>query len=227
MFWCIGQKDYGYRHAYRKFPVNNESFVTSSTGRKILYFEADATNSDDPLALDDSLSDLTLEHASQGQRIIEAKYKQSNDVSMHRVFRVFLGNTSVYSLTGSGKKVSVRQRIEKTQEMNVVIDARAAVFTDLLRWCERVTRDMEKREIILSTSDEKYFCTLKVWLKGYGYDVYDVDEEHKMGAEAKENLGIDSGSHDSKGINLDISKDDSEQTENTKHPVSIPKMHSS
>ena len=97
------------------------------------------------------------------------------------------------------------------------------VFTDLLRWCERVTRDMEKREIILSTSDEKYFCTLKVWLKGYGYDVYDVDEEHKMGAEAKENLGIDSGSHDSKGINLDISKDDSEQTENTKHPVSIPK----
>ena len=181
MFWCIDQKNYGYRHAYRKFPVNNESFVTSSTGRKILYFETDATNSDDPLALDDSLSDLTLEHASQGQRIIEAKYKQSNDVSMHRVFRVFLGNSSVYSLTGSGKKVSVRQRIEKTQEMNVVIDARAAVFTDLLRWCERVTRDMEKREIILSTSDEKYFHTLKVWLKGYGYDVYDVDEEHKMG----------------------------------------------
>ena len=48
MFWCIDQKNYGYRHAYRKFPVNNESFVTSSTGRKILYFETDATNSDDP-----------------------------------------------------------------------------------------------------------------------------------------------------------------------------------
>ena len=164
----LGIKPFYYKHSSDSFsfasntkalinktenlPVNNESFITASTGRKILYFESDATNSDDPMALDDSYTDLTLDHASQGQRVIEAKYKQSQEVSMHRVFRVFLGNTSIFNKTGSGKKITVRQRIEKTHEMDVVIDARAAVFTDLLRWCARVTKDRKKREIILSTS---------------------------------------------------------------------------
>ena len=40
--------------------------------------------------------------------MIEAKYKQSNEVSMHRVFRVFLGNTSVFNKTGGGSKITVR-----------------------------------------------------------------------------------------------------------------------
>ena len=35
MFWHIDKKYYGYRHTYRNFPVNNESFITASTGRKI------------------------------------------------------------------------------------------------------------------------------------------------------------------------------------------------
>ena len=220
MFWHIDKKYYGYRHTYRNFPVNNESFITASTGRKILYFESDATNSDDPMALDDSYTDLTLDHASQGQRVIEAKYKQSQEVSMHRVFRVFLGNTSIFNKTGSGKKITVRQRIEKTHEMDVVIDARAAVFTDLLRWCARVTKDRKKREIILSTSDKKYFNTLKLWLKGYGYDIYDVDEEQRRLSKIKEAAAKEEAEA---GVENDNNHAEAEKVTGNEHEETIDK----
>ena len=174
-FWHVQRNYYGYRQSWKSFPIDEECFLASSTGRRVLYFEADATNSDDPLGLDEDRVDLTLENASQGQQMVEALYKANKvAVPLHRCFRVFLGNMSVKTNTGLGETLTLRKRIEKSHEMDVVIDSRAAIFNPILRWCEQTVG--EKRDLILHTNDENYFRTMKMWLRGYGYNVLDVSE---------------------------------------------------
>jgi hypothetical protein len=175
VYWAVKRGYYGYKYSWRSFPVDERSLLKSTTGRRVLYFEADATISEDPLALDEDNMDLTLENASQGQRVIESMYKHATaKIGLHRCFRVFLGNLNMTERTGLGKTITLRQRIEKAHEFDVAIDSRAAIFTPILNWA--IQHCGQRRELILQTNDEAYFKTIKLWLHGYGFAVYDTTE---------------------------------------------------
>ena len=133
MMWCVRPQYYGYGFSWNNFPVDEDCFIHSSTGRNILCLEADATNSDDPLSLGDESLDLTIEDAAQGFRRIQQLYKEGKDagkVPPFRTLRVFLGNSLEEARSGGGYTYTLRHRVRYAKEVDVLIDSRAPVLQE-------------------------------------------------------------------------------------------------
>jgi hypothetical protein len=114
VFWSVNHGYYGYGFSWDDFPVDEDCFIHSTTGRNILCLEADATNSDDPLSLGDQSLDLNIDDASQGFRRIQDLYKKAREESFippFRTLRVFLGNSLEESKSGGGYSYTLRHRV--------------------------------------------------------------------------------------------------------------------
>jgi hypothetical protein len=169
MMWCVRPQYYGYGFSWNNFPVDEDCFIHSSTGRNILCLEADATNSDDPLSLGDQALDLTIDDASQGFRRIQQLYKEGKDagkVPPFRTLRVFLGNSLEEARSGGGYSYTLRHRVRYAKEVDVLIDSRAPVLQEVLRWCDRVAG--KDRRVLFQTSSRKYFLNLQLLMRRYG-----------------------------------------------------------
>jgi len=171
VYWCVRPGRYGYSYWWRDFPVDECCFLDSSTGRKVLLLEADATNADDPLALGDHALDLTIDDAAQGFRRIEELYRRKEGMPKFGVLRVFLGYSLELSKSGGGHAYTLRHRVRFAKEVDVLIDSRAPVLKEILRWCDRVA-DKDRR-ILFQTSSRQYFLNLRLLMKKYGYKIYD------------------------------------------------------
>ena len=169
MMWCVRPQYYGYGFSWNNFPVDEDCFIHSSTGRNILCLEADATNSDDPLSLGDVSLDLTIEDAAQGFRRIQQLYKEGKEagkVPPFRTLRVFLGNSLEEARSGGGYTYTLRHRVRYAKEVDVLIDSRAPVLQEVLRWCERVAG--KDRRVLFQTSSRKYFLNVQLLMRRYG-----------------------------------------------------------
>jgi hypothetical protein len=174
VFWSVRPGYYGYGFTWDNFPVDEDCFIHSSTGRNILCLEADATNSDDPLSLGDHSLDLTIDDASQGFRRIQDLYKigrEKGDVPPFRTLRVFLGNSLEESKSGGGYSYTLRHRVRYAKEVDVLIDSKAPVLQQILRWCDRVAG--KDRRVLFQTSSRVYFLNLQLIMRRYGYELYD------------------------------------------------------
>lgn len=184
VFWSIRANRYGHRQSWKDFPVSSECLVKTSTGRKVLVLEADATNADDPLALGAKALDLTIDDASQGFRRIHDVFQAGCSAaptasvpnkSLVRTLRVYLGNSMEVFRSGGGYTYTLRHRVRYAKEVDVLIDSRAPVLSEILRWCERATAAQKggRKIVLFQTSSREYFLNLQLLMAKYGYEIHD------------------------------------------------------
>ena len=184
VFWSVRPDRYGSSHSWRGFPVSAECLMRTSTGKNILVLEADATNANDPLALGDQALDLNMDDASQAYRRIEEEMARNGPGIPFRTLKVFLGNSLEVEKSGGGHAYTLRHRVKYSKEVDVLIDSRAPILGEVLRWCDRVTsghRNESGRKIILfQTSSRQYFLSLKLMMERYGYEIRDPLDWHVL-----------------------------------------------
>ena len=187
VFWSVRPDRYGSSFSWEGFPVSQDCLVRTSTGKNILLLEADATNANDPLALGEQALDLTLDDSSQGFRRIEELYANRLGSKRFRTLKVFLGNTLEVETSGGGHSYTLRHRVKYSKEVDVLIDSRAPILGEILRWCDRVTAGRQSvlsasgRKIVLfQTSSRQYFLSLQLLLEDYGYEVHDPLDWHGL-----------------------------------------------
>jgi len=128
--------------SWSAFLISSEFFLATTTGRKLLYLEADTTNSEASLQLGAKAADLTMEDASQAFLLIRRAARLWRLGHKHakpfRTFRVVLGNPRQLERTASRSR-TLRERIDKLNQADVIVDSQAPVIGEVLRWCNQVS----------------------------------------------------------------------------------------
>jgi len=214
VFWSVRPDRYGSSYSWEGFPVAQDCLVRTTTGKQVLVLEADATNANDPLALGDQALDLTLDDSSQGFRRIEELYSKRLGSNRFRTLKVYLGNALEVETSGGGHSYTLRHRVKFSKEVDVLIDSRAPILGEILKWCDRVTAGKKsvlsasgKKIILFQTSSRQYFLSLQLLLEDYGYELHDPLDWHVLSeltsdgdATQSDDNGIESKSRSLLGI---------------------------
>ncbi|ETN02099.1 hypothetical protein PPTG_16752 [Phytophthora nicotianae INRA-310] len=201
--WRVPKGQYGFRHSWTGLHVDGSFLLRTTTGKYILCIEADATLKDrafelrvmpeTPLPKDEELS---IEDASQAYRLVERQAA----LALKRPFRslcVLLGDSRQPCDLGGESFVTLRERMRLKQEVNVLIDSKAPLLLEVLKWCGRFVDD--RKTLVLDVTPHN-FTPLKLFLEHYGYAVLtpaeavdfeereraEIAAETKMKAEAEE-----------------------------------------
>uniref|UniRef100_K3X875 Uncharacterized protein n=1 Tax=Globisporangium ultimum (strain ATCC 200006 / CBS 805.95 / DAOM BR144) TaxID=431595 RepID=K3X875_GLOUD len=167
--WQVGAGRYGYRHSWNQLEIDGSYMLRSTTGKSILCIEADATNLDRAHDLQKPTNDITLEDASQAYRMIERAASRK----IQRPFRslcVFLGDSLQLCDTGGKSFVTLRDRVRLKKEVDVLIDAKAPLLLEILKWCARF---VGKRKTIVLDATPLNYAPLQLLLERNGYTVVD------------------------------------------------------
>ncbi|EGZ16715.1 hypothetical protein PHYSODRAFT_498981 [Phytophthora sojae] len=194
--WCVPKDRYGFRHSWTGLRVDESFLLRTTTGKYILCIEADATLQDrafelrvmpkSPLPKDEELS---VEEASQAYRLVERQAA----LALRRPFRslcVLLGDSRQPCDLGGDSFVTLRERTRLKQEVNVLIDSKAPLLLEVLKWCGRFVDD--RKTLVLDVTPHN-FTPLKVFLERHGYAVltpaeaveFEERERAEIAAEAK------------------------------------------
>lgn len=162
MYWQVSEGRYFADDAWRNLSNRWSDFLTTTTtGKTLLYMEADGTNEDQSLAIAKRSTDLNVEDISQGFRSFETAVRrglrghsvESKRASSFRPFRVLLADLKQQVRSGSGKR-TLRSRVTLRREADVLVDSQAPVLDAILSWCHRA-RSRQKKEIERKLSDEE------------------------------------------------------------------------
>ena len=156
-YWCVGDAlaPTGPGGAYSDVaawaPIagawRKDWLLQTSTGKRVLYMEADTTDllgGGGALDLGAPNRDLSIEHAAQGFRMAEAlvaaQLEDSRSMPRLRSRRVLLGDSlqPAHIDSGFGRHAglgTLRERVDGRAEADVFIDSRAPVFDALAKWC--------------------------------------------------------------------------------------------
>ena len=118
----MSEGEYSLVSSWTAFSLSHEFFLTTTTGRRLLYLEADATNSERSLSLGAKSNDLTMEDASQAFLLIRRAARHWRlahaDAKPFRMFRVVLGDPRQRERTASRNR-TLRERIDKLGQVRV------------------------------------------------------------------------------------------------------------
>eukprot|EP00644_Phytophthora_capsici_P008533 jgi/Phyca11/534076/estExt2_fgenesh1_pg.C_PHYCAscaffold_200043 len=139
-----------------------------------------------PLPKDEELS---IEEASQAYRLVE----RQTALALKRPFRslcVLLGDSRELCDLGGESFVTLRERTRLKQEVNVLIDSKAPLLLEVLKWCGRFVDD--RKTLVLDVTPHN-FVPLKLFLEHHGYAVltpaeavaFEERERAVIAAEAK------------------------------------------
>ncbi|KAG6580077.1 uncharacterized protein IUM83_16016 [Phytophthora cinnamomi] len=194
--WCVPKGRYGFRHSWTDLRVDESFLLRTTTGKYILCIEADATLKDrafelrvmpkSPLPKDEELS---VEEASQAYRLVERQAA----LALQRPFRslcVLLGDSREPCDLGGESFVTLRERTRLKQEVNVLIDSKAPLLLEVLKWCGRFVDD--RKTLVLDVTPHN-FTPLRLFLEHHGYAVltpteaveFEGRERAEIAAEAK------------------------------------------
>ena len=138
VIWQVSEGAYSLVRSWSAFALSPEFFLLTTTGRRMLYLEADTTNSEASLAFTAKASDLTMEDASQAFLLIRRAARHWRRSTAHtkpfRTFRVVLGNPRQVERTASRSR-TLRERLDKMNQADVIVDSQAPVVGEVLRWC--------------------------------------------------------------------------------------------
>lgn len=178
--WQVGAGCYGYRHSWAALEVDASYMLRTTTGKYILCIEADATNLDRAHDLQKPTNDVTIEDAAQAYRLIE----RSASLKLRRPFRslcVFLGDAMQLCDTGGTSFVTIRERIKLKQEVHVLIDSKAPLLLEILKWCARF---VDARKTIVLDVTPLNFHPLQLLLETNGYTVLTPAQAAELRASA-------------------------------------------
>ncbi|GMF13772.1 unnamed protein product [Phytophthora lilii] len=194
--WRVPKGQYGFRHSWTGLHVDESFLLRTTTGKYILCIEADATLKDRafelrvmpkaPLPKDEELS---VEDASQAYRLVERQAA----LALQRPFRslcVLLGDSRQPCDLGGESFVTLRERTRLKQEVNVLIDSKAPLLLEVLKWCGRFVDD--RKTLVLDVTPHN-FTPLKLFLEHHGYAVltpteaveFEERERAEIAADAK------------------------------------------
>eukprot|EP00966_Prymnesium_polylepis_P069159 1607131-Prymnesium_polylepis.1 len=141
VYWQVSEGAYSQMASWAHFTISPEFFLRTTTGRRLLYLEADTTNWERSLSLSARSTDLSMEDASQAFRLIEtAARKMLDERGLPRglrTLRVVLGDPRQCE-SSAWRQRDLRSRVHKLREADVLIDSQASVLEAALRWCASV-----------------------------------------------------------------------------------------
>ncbi|RQM09658.1 hypothetical protein DD237_007100 [Peronospora effusa] len=194
--WCVPKDQYGFRHSWTGLDVDESFLLRTTTGKYILCIEADATLKDRafelrvmPKAPSPRDEELSVEDASQAYRLVERQAA----LALKRPFRslcVLLGDSRQPCDLGGESFVTLRDRTRLKQEVNVLIDSKAPLLLEVLKWCGRF---VDGRKTLVLDVTPHNFMPLKLFLEHHGYAVltpaeavkFEERERAEIAAEAK------------------------------------------
>ncbi|KAI9987319.1 hypothetical protein PInf_023322 [Phytophthora infestans] len=172
--WRVPKGQNGFRHSWTGLHIDGSFLLRTTTGKYILCIEADATLKDRAFELrvipETSLpkdEELSIEDASQAYRLVERQAA----LALKRPFRslcVLLGDSRQPCDLGGESFVSLRERMRLKQEVNVLIDSKAPLLLEVLKWCARFVD--ERKTLVLDVTPHN-FTPLKLFLEHHGYAV--------------------------------------------------------
>ncbi|KAI9096650.1 hypothetical protein DFS34DRAFT_650736 [Phlyctochytrium arcticum] len=175
--WHIRENQYGSPLAYAGLTVDEPSLLKTKTGERLLYLEADGTNSEDALRLGTHSADLSLDDASAAFRMIEDVAERSQGLPDFSTIRVFLGDTLQKSQTGGGVEFSLRQRVRFRHEVDILIDSKTPILTEIIKWADKnAAPGWHGRQLVFETDSQEYFHNLSALLNVYGFTVMDISQ---------------------------------------------------
>ncbi|CAH0522445.1 unnamed protein product [Peronospora belbahrii] len=194
--WCVPKDQYGFRHSWSGLRVDESFLLRTTTGKYILCIEADATLKDRafelqvmPTAPSSWDKELSIEDASQAYRLVERQAA----LTLARPFRslcVLLGDSRQPCNLGGESFVTLRDRTRLKQEVNVLIDSKAPLLLEVLKWCGRF---VDGRKTLVLDVTPHNFSLFKLFLEHHGYAVltpaeaveFEERERAEIAAEAK------------------------------------------
>jgi hypothetical protein len=203
VYWRVSGVNYGQKRGWENLRMSPDWLLSSTIpGRYILTLEADLVNDEDSLSLDHNISrDLTMGQATDAFRSLTVRAKQCMGGSGFRVLRVVLGDSMEIFTSGGGHSTTLRERVVKGKEADLLVDSRAPVWLAVLDVLEKVTKSSDakasdakasgerrrrRRRVLLFTDSAEYFNNLKQFMKIFDFDVEDGFSELKRGAEREE-----------------------------------------
>ena len=171
VYWRVASGEYGRQEMWEGLIIDDSWLFRSRSGSSVLLLEADATVSEQALALvEGGASDLDLEEMAQGFRAL-AQCARRSGVSADRTSRVLLADLRRAYTSGGGHRFTLREWIEWYHEADILIDARAPLLAALLEWLEQLPQAGHR--VIFNTHHSTYFLNLKSLFADYGYEVID------------------------------------------------------
>lgn len=171
VYWQVSSGEYGRAAMWEGLIIDDSWLFHSHSGRSVLLLEADATVSEQALALAKSgASDLDLEEMAQGFRALSLCARR-NCVRADRITRILLADLQRNYTTGGGHRFSLREWIEWYHEADILVDARAPLLEALLGWLGQLP-DAGCR-VAFNTHNSTYYQNLKSLFADYGYEIID------------------------------------------------------
>jgi len=169
VYWRVESRNYGQRRGWENLVIGPDWLIQSTIpGREILVCEADLVNDEDSLSLaPNTARDLTMGQATDAFRSIGARAKECMPKQTFRVLRVVLGDSMELFTSGGGHSSTLRERVLKGKEADVLVDSRAPVWLAVLECLEKLVQVKsksptdeeppdEKRRVLLFTDSAEY-----------------------------------------------------------------------
>ncbi|KAI8920063.1 hypothetical protein DFJ77DRAFT_450924 [Powellomyces hirtus] len=175
--WTVRESDYGSPSAWEGLVIDEPALLKTKNGERLLYIEADGTNSEDALRLGTASADLSLEDASAAFRMIEDTALVRGNLPDFQCVRVFLGDVLQKNTTGGGNEYTLRQRVRFRHEVDILVDSKLPILTKIIEWSDKVAAPgWQKRKVVFETDSQEYYHNLSTLLKTYGFTVLDISE---------------------------------------------------
>ncbi len=171
LFWRVAEGEYGRRASWEGLEIGPDWLLRSRAGCGVLLLEADATVSEQALALaPEGAADLDLQEVAQGFRALQQSAERGG-AAPGRVTRVLLADLQRAVETGGGYRYTLRGWIERYREADLLVDARAPLLEALLAWLEPHAE--RGGEVAFNTHHAGCFELLGAQLGARGYRVVD------------------------------------------------------
>ncbi|KAJ3020160.1 hypothetical protein HKX48_001212 [Thoreauomyces humboldtii] len=173
--WTVRKSDYGSPVAWEGLLVDEPALLTTKDGKRLLYIEADGTNSEDALHLGTASADLSIEDASAAFRMIEDTAIMRGNLPEFECVRVFIGDILQKDSTGGGKEFTLKQRIRFRHEVDILVDSKLPILTEIIKWADATAAPgWQERKVVFETDSQEYYQNLSALLGTYGFTVLDI-----------------------------------------------------
>jgi len=201
VFWCIPSGAYSLLSSvnrWHNFGLSSEWFIDNAAGEKVLVVEADSSVGEQSLALGiEQSNDLSIQEVGQGfvsiRALMERVVKDERITAPTRLVRVLLCDSNHPLVSGGGSTTCLRRYVERHDECDVLIDAKAPLLQAVEEWAQRVLMQLVANNtaargiqttsrgvrgtIVFDTHNKDYFRTMKRLLESRGWQVRDRPTE--------------------------------------------------
>ncbi|GMI30436.1 hypothetical protein TeGR_g13704, partial [Tetraparma gracilis] len=182
VYWRVAAQNYGHPRGWDNLHISPDWLLqTTIPGRLILVCEADLVNDEDSLSLAPAAArDLTIGQTTEAFRRIVARARECmGGETQFRVLRVVLGDSMELFTSGGGHSSTLRERVLRGKEADVLVDCRAPVWLEVLESLEKLVKgagaeeEGELRRVWLFTDSKEYFQNLEQFCRRFGFEIVD------------------------------------------------------